>query len=372
MFHLKSDMHHPKIAIIYLSFHCQPYIDDVISALKNLTYPRDRVELVIVDNPHPTYGPSVRYIEENVMSLSGKEIPHVTLLPQSENLGFAGGNNAGVTWALENGFDYIYFHNNDGFVATNCFEPLVKAMQEDPEVGIAQSLLLLHPETELINSTGNSFHYLGFGFCDRYRVPIRDVDLQEKEKIGYASGAGMMVSADTIREFGSWDEDFFLYHEDLEWSFRLRCAGKKIIMVTDSVFYHKYQFTRSIQKFYWMERNRYGVMLMFFHPLTLLLLLPMGLVLELGLIVFSLKGGWFAERMRVYGYWTKTKHWKLWLKKRKRIQSIKKISDRDLLSVSVPGIYFQDESMKNPLLIYIGNPVMKLYWRIVVKGLIRW
>ena len=365
-------MEYPKIAIIYLSFHCEPYIDDVVSALKKMTYPRDKVELVIVDNPHPKHGPSVRYIEENVIPLSGNQIPHVTLLPQKENLGFSGGNNAGVEWALDNGFDYVYFHNNDGFVAANCFEPLIEAMQKDKKIGIAQSLLLLHPETELVNSTGNSFHYLGFGFCDQYRTALKDLDLKEVQDIGYASGAGMMVSTELIRKYGAWDEDFFLYHEDLEWSFRLKCAGKKTVMVRDSVFYHKYQFSRSIQKFYWMERNRYGVMLMFFHPVTLLLLLPMALVLELGLIVFALKGGWFSERMKVYAYWLQKKNWKLWLSKRKKIQSIKTISDRELLSVSVPGIYFQDESMKNPLLIYIGNPIMKLYWWIVVKAIIRW
>ena len=85
----------PKIAIIYLSFHCEPYLDDVVSALKKVSYPKDRLELVIVDNPHPQSGPSVRAIEEIVMPFSGAELPHVTLLPQKENLGFAGGNNVG-------------------------------------------------------------------------------------------------------------------------------------------------------------------------------------------------------------------------------------------------------------------------------------
>ena len=55
-------MNYPKIAIIYLSFHSEPYMDDVVSALKKITYPKDRLELVIVDNPHPEYGSSFRYI----------------------------------------------------------------------------------------------------------------------------------------------------------------------------------------------------------------------------------------------------------------------------------------------------------------------
>jgi len=362
----------PKIAIVYLSFYCEPYIDDVVSALKKITYPKDKLELIIVDNPHPEHGHSVRYIEDNVMPLSGNEIPHTTLLPQKENLGFAGGNNAGVDWAIEHGFDYVFFHNNDGFVASNAFEPLVEAMEADKEIGLAQSLMLLHPETELLNSAGNSMHYLGFGYCDQYRTKVKDLDLPKIKEVSYASGAALMIRTDLIKKFGSWDHDFFLYHEDLEWSFRLRAAGYKIALISDSIFYHKYQFSRSITKFFWMERNRYGVMLMFFRWPTLLLLLPMALVLEVGLWLFAWRGKWVDKRVEVYKYWLKAKNWKLWLSKRKKIQKLRKVSDRYLLKFTVSGVYFQEKAMENPLLKYIGNPIMTVYYWVVVKLFIWW
>lgn len=364
--------HFPKIAIVYLSFHCEPYMDDVVSSLKKLTYPKDKIEFIIVDNPHPQYGPSVKYIEDNVMPLSGKEIPHVTLLAQTENTGFAGGNNAGVEWALQRDFDYVYFLNNDGFVAANCLEPIVEVMEKDKTIGAAQSLMLLHPETELLNSAGNSYHFLGFGFCDQYRKKVSELDLPEVKEVSYASGAALMVSTDVIRKYGMWDGDFWMYHEDLEWSFRLRMAGYKVVVVRDSVFYHKYQFSRSIQKFYWMERNRFGVLLMFFKWPTLLLLLPMLLVMEVGQWMYALKNNSIQTRKDVYKYWSKKDNWKLWLGKRKKMQSMRTVSDRHLLAYSVAEIKFQEESMSNPLLLYVGNPLMRLYHRVVVKGLIWW
>jgi len=352
----------PKIAIIYLSFHCEPYMDDVVSGLEKLTYPKELVEFIIVDNPHPQYGSSVRYINEHVMPKSGVTLPKVTLLAQTENLGFAGGNNVGIKYALDNRADYIFLHNNDAFVASNFLEPIVVEMEKDKKIGAAQSLLLLHPETELINSAGNSMHYLGFGFCSDYRIKVSEANLPAVKEIPYASGAAIMMRADLLKKYGGLDEDFFLYHEDLEYCYRLKAAGYKIILARDSVVYHKYQFGRSITKYFWMERNRYGVLLEFYRWPTLLLILPMMLVMELALIAFALKGGWFNERKKVYAYWLRWSNWRKWLAKRRNIQKIRTISDRDLTHSSASAILFQEKEMRNPLLLYVGNPLMEIYW----------
>lgn len=364
---------HPKIAIIYLQYyHNESFMDDAVSALRKVTYPKDKLAFVIVDNPEPEKGLFTHYIQETVMPHSGKDLPEVVYLPQETNLGFAGGNNKGVDWALEHGYDLVYFHNNDGFFARNAFEPLVDAFQKDEKLGIAQSLILLHPETDKINSTGNALHFLGFGYSNHCWEKIKDVELEHVYEIGYASGAAFMARADLTKQYGAWDHDFFLYHEDTEWSLRLRALGYKIVAVRDSIFYHKYQFARSIGKFYWMERNRIGVLLMFYRWPTLLLMLPMAIILEAGLIFTAIKGGWFKKRIEVYQYWLKPSSWKLWLGKRKKIQRMRTVSDRFLLSYTVSGIYFQDKSVDNPLLRYIGNPLMKLYQTVIIRGLIWW
>ncbi len=365
----------PKIGIVYLLYyHNESYIDDVVSALKKITYPKDKLELIIVSNPHEEHGSFLHYVDSVVMPLSGNVLPRVTVLPQEKNEGFAGGNNVGAAWAVAHGCDYVFFNNNDGFFAANAIEPLTHAFDQDPTIGAAQSLILLHPETQLVNCTGNSFHYLGFGFCDNYRVDINTLHLPPIQDVNYASGAAFMVRSDLIKKFGAWDHDFFLYHEDLEWSFRLKMAGYRVVLVRDSVFYHKYLFSRSITKFYWMERNRYAVMFMFFQWKTLFLLLPMALLLEVGLFLFAIKGGWLDKRIAVYRYWLQPKHIMLWYKKRKRIQEIRKTSgtkDKDILQTAVSEILFQDQSMKNPLLLYIGNPMMKAYYTII-SACIRW
>lgn len=364
-------MNQPKVAIIYLSFHCEPYIADVVSALKKMTYPKDKVEFVVVDNPHPQHGSSMRHLSEVVMPLSGNELPHVTLLPQTSNLGFAGGNNVGVQWALDNGFDYVYFHNNDGFVASNFLEPLIDVMEKDKTVGAVQSLLMLYPETDLLNSSGNSFHYLGIGFCNNLRVKLDNINLLPVYETAYGSGAAILMRADLLTQYGLWDNDFFLYHEDIEYCFRLKIAGYKIMVARDSVFYHKYSFSRNQEKFYYIERNRFGVMLMYFDVLTLLAYLPMALVLEVGLILFAFKQGWIKEKLRAYAYWMKLSSWKLWLKKRAYVQSIRKIKDKEMIKNFVGEVVFDEKSINNPILRYIANPIMNFYWKIL-KIIIVW
>ncbi|MDO8499617.1 MAG: glycosyltransferase family 2 protein [bacterium] len=361
----------PKVAIVYLSFHSEPYIADVVSGLKKMTYPKDAVEFVIVDNPHPTHGSSARFLEENVLPLSGNDLPHTILLPQTTNLGFAGGNNVGIKWAIDHGFDYVYFHNNDGFVAANFLEPLVDAMETDKTVGAAQSLVLLHPETDLINTSGNSFHYLGIGFCNNLRVKKDNLQLPKISETSYASGAAMLMRVDLLKQFGIWDEDFFLYHEDIEYSFRLRMAGYKIIVAADSIFYHKYAFSRNKEKFYYIERNRFGVMLMFFKWPTLLLFLPMAIILEIGMLLFAWRSGWLDEKIKVYKYWLNADNIRLWLGKRTKIQQLRKIKDADLIKYFTGKVIFEEKSVNSPLLIYVGNPLMNLYWQ-VVKKLIIW
>jgi len=361
----------PKVAIVYLSFHCEPYIDDVVGALRKMTYPKDQVELVIVDDPHPEHGSSVRFLQENVMPLSGAELPHVTILSQEKNLGFSGGNNVGIKWALDHGFDYVYFHNNDGFVAANFLEPLIAEMEKDKNIGAAQSLLLMYPDTDLINSSGNSLHYLGMGFCNNIRVKLENIILPVVSETAYASGAAIMMRADLLREYGLWDEDFFLYHEDIEYCLRLRAVGYKIVTVRDSVFYHKYSFGRNKEKFYYIERNRWGILLMFYKLPTLLLLLPMLFIFELGLLVFAGQKGWLDEKVRVYDYWFNIEHLKMWLEKRKLIRKMRKIGDKELMKNFVGRITFDDMNVKNSILDQIGNPMMDFYWKIAYK-LISW
>ena len=174
-----------------------------------------------------------------------------------------------------------------------------------------------------------------------------------------------------LKKYGPLTSEFFLYHEDLEYSLRMKAIGYKTVMVSDAVFYHKYQFSRSKDKFYFMERNRYALMLMYFKWPTLILLLPMALIMEFGLIFFSIMNGWFKTRMEVYKYWLQPHNWKIWLLKRNYIQGIRMVSDKVLLKSAVSKVIFEEKSIDNPLLKYVANPLMTVYFALA-KIIIFW
>ncbi len=391
-----------RVAVIYLSYHSDPYLDRVMSALKSLTYPKELVEFVVVDAPHLEFGTSLKNLESKLLPLSGNELPHVTIIPLEKNFGFAKNNNTGIKWALEQGFEYVYLHNQDGFMEKDCLVKLVEAMEKDKTIGAAQSLIMLYPETELINSAGNAYHFLGFGYCDGYRRSLLSLPKGELERvcrplskrdsevdsrllagrptplrlplergespaieIAYASGASLLLRADLLKLFGLLDEDFISYHEDLEYSLRLKSLDYKITLVPAAKFFHEYSFSRNKEKFYLMERNRFAVLLMYYNGLSLILILPAAIVMEIGLIFFALMSGWLREKFDAYHYWLDLAHIRLWLAKRKVVQNRRMVSDRKLLESATGVIKFEDAQFDNPILKYIANPLMEIYWWII-------
>ncbi len=350
-----------KVAIVYLSYHSNDYLSDLVSSLKKMTYPKQNVELIIVDNPHPTHGSSVAAIQNIVMPLSGTELPHVTLLAQNTNIGFSAGCNAGIRYAVEHGFDYIFLHNDDGFTESNCIERLVSVMEADTTIGATQALMLLYPETQLINSSGNSLQYLGIGFCNNFRVPVENVVLPPVANTNYASGAAVIMRASLVKQLGLWDEDYFLYHEDIEYSVRLRLAGYRVVVASLALFYHKYNFSRNQQKFFYIERNRLGLLLSMYRLPTLVLLFPLAIVWELGMLVFAVQQGWLTQKVATYVYWLKPTTWRVWLAKRARLQKVRVITDAKLLGCMVDTVSFVEKSINTPLVRYVANPLLTAY-----------
>jgi len=354
-----------RVAIITVLWKSRQFLEAWFATLAKIDYPRERVDLILVDNM--SSDGTKEYVEAMLANpLPG--LPNIKYMRQEKNLGFAGGNNLGFEYAITQGYDYVYLLNYDTRLDPGFLREVVAAAESDEQIGSAQSLLLFYPETELINSSGNMIHYLGFGFCGGSRVPVGQVNFSGYPEIAYPSGAGALIKTAVLRKVGFFDEKLFAYHEDLDLGWNIMLAGYKNVLAPKSIVYHEYEFSRSIKKYYWMERNRFILFFSNYKIMTQLLISPAIKAMELGQFIYSIKSGWWLEKIKVYAWIIAPWHWPYIFKKHMRVRRLRRVKDREILEHFTGRIEYQE--IDNWALRLV-NPVFDLYFR-VIKAIMFW
>jgi GT2 family glycosyltransferase len=355
-------MTNKRIAIVYLTFYDKPhYIDEALMSVVNSSYPKELMKLIIVDNS--SHGASACYLREKVLPQFEKSLPSIVFVENDSNKGFAGGNNQGIEYALKNEFDYVYLLNNDAKFDGDAVSRAVEMSELDGKIGSVQSLMLLWNEPDLINSSGNDIHYLGFGLTRDYKKPISSITRKDGDEIGYASGAAVLYRCSALRQIGFLDEFLWLYHEDLELGWRLRLAGWKNVLAKSSIVYHDYNFSRSAEKMFWMERNRHIVNLTHMSVSTILILFPVSILMEFVVLGGAFLGGWHKEKLKSYIALISPVTISHILKKRKEIQSLRAVSDKQIAKCFVSKIEHQETD--NFIARLVINPLLNLYWSLI-------
>jgi GT2 family glycosyltransferase len=380
----------PKVAVIYLTYNTKDSAVEIprcMTSLEKVRYPLDRWEIICVENPS-SHGASWPFIQSDWVPKAGKTLPLITIEKNQADKGYAGANNVGLEIAKAHGCEYVFLLNQDTEVDPDFLRNAVARAEADPAVGLVQSFVLLGQTKDRVNSYGNAYHFLGYGFArgnhelltrveaDIVRERVANPDLI----VPTATGAALLVRLAMVEQTGLFDGRFYMYHEDMDLSFQARLQGWKVVIDPSSVVYHYYVFSKSIKKFYWMERNRFVFLLSYYKLATLLLILPMFVAVELGSFLLAIRGGWWREKARAWGFFFFPSTW-AWVSQRRRtIQVLRRMSDRDLLKYAGASILFQDggedearirEDINGGLVTRIANPLMNLYWKIVY-GLIRW
>ncbi|MFH2063373.1 MAG: glycosyltransferase family 2 protein [bacterium] len=349
-----------KVTVVVLTFNTlkSGYLEGCFDTLAATNTDGIELEVMAVDNCSSDGTPDeIR-----------RRWPGCRVIDSGGNWGYAGGNNLGIQQALDGGSDYVYLINHDTEVDPDFLVEAVRVAQADETVGCVQSLLLLHPDRELVNSTGNAIHFLGFGYCLDYRRPRTDIDTEAVREVAYASGAGALYRADVLRLVGGFDPTFFMYHEDLDLGWRIRLAGYRNVMAPKSVVWHKYEFSRSIGKFYYMERNRYLTLFKNLRLRNLLVLAPFLVVAEVGLALPAVRGGWWLKKLKSLFYFLNPKVWRHVIAEREKVASWRRVSDREIAALFTPVI--RDQEQPSLFAMWVANPLLEVTWK-VLRPLIR-
>ncbi len=288
--------------------------------------------------------------------------PWVDLVEAGANLGFAGGCDLGLRRALADGADFVFLLNPDTEVEPGFLEAALAAAAAHPRAGAIQSLLLLDPERDRVNTAGNELHFLGFGACGRFRAARAAVPAEPRE-IAFASGAAVLCRASALAEVGLLDEALFLYQEDMDLGWRLRLAGWTSIVAPGSVVFHRYAFSRNPRKYFYLERNRYLVLGKLLAPRSLLLLAPALLAAELGLLLVAARGGWLREKLRADAALLRPSTLRRLAADRRRAQATRRLPDREVMRPFAAA--FEFEGLEGGWLPRLAAGPMRLAWRLL-------
>jgi GT2 family glycosyltransferase len=178
------------------------------------------------------------------------------LVLNERNLGYAGGNNRGLARAIADGYELILVMNNDALAEPGAIRAMVDRLDLAGETGAVapveidmESGRVIHSRCRLDAQTATT------AFDDVGRWP--DEIASDPMPTDYVSGAAFLVRSRTLRDCGTFDEAFFAYYEDADWSLRVRRAGWKLEVIPAAVFRHSVNATSSgVLAAYLMARGR--------------------------------------------------------------------------------------------------------------------
>lgn len=339
-----------QIAVLIVTYNGRSYLEDLFKSLREAERRDFDLKIYVVDNAS----------SDETCEVIRRDHPDVMLIKSAVNLGFAGGNNLGWQKIEEElpPCDYLYLLNQDTVVDRDFLVEAVTYLESNPKVGAAQSLLLLHPDTESINTAGNNLHFLGFGFPSFYLSP--HACAPESGRIGYPSGAAVLVRADLLRKIGLFHSDLFMYLEDAELGLKLHLIGRPPHLCRSSIVYHKYKFSSTLANYRYLERNRWWLIAVHYRLSTLMLLLPALVLMELGQLGYAASQGLLAEKMRAaIEFFRPTFFWGV-TRQRRRVQAMRVVGDSKLLAVMTGSI--DSPHLQHWLVTKIANPIFNGYF----------
>lgn len=329
------------ITVLVLNFNGRKYLKQCLNSLLATDYPN--LKIIVIDNGS-TDG-SAEFITSNY--------PNVKVIKHDHNYGYARAYNL-VIDAIQS--EYIVLLNNDILVEPSWLKELVSYAENDDVAAIAPKMKFLHDKTR-INAAGGNCDLYGVGW-NRGNGEVDMGQYDAVQEVFYGNGAALLVKKKVWREIGPFDERYFMYGEDLDWCWRARLKGYKIIYVPYAEVYHHWRGSGA-PMVYLLEKHWLSTILKNYSLKTLILLMSKYLALK------GLKAIWLIahaerhEKLTVLKsiLWNLTNLRKSW-KKRVQIQMLRARTDVEIQKYMFKGSFELSMWLKK-----LKHPVLKYYKR---------
>lgn len=333
----------PTLSVLIVAYESRGDLTRTLPAL--LRELGDDDELIVVDNK-PGDG-SVELVRELA--------PEARIVSPDHNTGFAGGADAGAEVACG---DLLVLLNPDAVPQPGWGEAIRKPWLEERGWAAWQALVA-DRAGERINSAGNPIHFTGIVWAGGHGRPLGEAP--PSGEVAAASGACLAIPLDHWRRTGGFPPEFFMYHEDVDLSVRLRMEGGTVGIEPTAIVAHDYDFSASADKWRWLERNRLAFIVRTYPGALLALLAPALLATELALLPVAAAGGWGSQKLRA------NREFIAWLprllRERRALQRQRQISAAEFAAVLTPDL---DSEMISPLVRSLpARLLLRGYWRLV-------
>lgn len=354
-----------KVGLVLINYqdYARRFLAACRDSLRLQDYPQEMMRVYIVDNAS----------SQATRDFLAQIYPEAQILTRVDG-NYAAANNLGCRQASADGCDLLVTVNMDTEMAPTWLSELVSALVSNSEFGLAQAKILLFPKNERekqepkINTLGNFCHFLGFGTTSAYGEPDREIS-GYPEISGYASGCCFIMRRELFGQVGGWNEDYYMYHDDIEFSLKVRLAGYKIVLAPKSIIFHKYEFSRSAKMLYYMERNRYLLVFSFYPAGFLLFLAPVFMIMDLGLLLFAILKGWLPTWLKARAFFLQPSSWLIIGRERRHLQRLAQIDFYNLAAGFKGKLKFSE--IDNLLLRLVANPLLNVYWQFVQSLLMK-
>ena len=198
--------------------------------------------------------------EDGSANLISLKYPELLLFKNEENLGFSGGNNIGIDYAVEEGSDYVYLLNNDTEVDPDFLNEIVEVAEKDKNIGVAGSTAYYFEPSDIVWYSGGHANWTSGDMLDPRVGKKINTDLCSIEDVDEVAGAGMLIRASSIKKVGTLNADFFIYFEETDLCQRIKKLGERVVWVPKSIIWHKVSMAfgeESPVMIYLMTRNRW-------------------------------------------------------------------------------------------------------------------
>lgn len=221
-------MNQPLVYIIILNWNGYKDTIECLESLKKITY--RNYKIILIDNGST---------DESVKILHAK-YPKIKLIGNKVNLGFAGGCNIGIKYALKRNSDYVLLLNNDTIVDRKFLTELVNVSKKDVKIGITTSKIYYADKPNVLWSTGNKIDTRRlFAYISESKNQIDLGQYDIVKEIDCAWGCSILIPNNLFVKIGLFDERYFMYVEDIDLCIRIKESGHKILYAPKSKVWHK-------------------------------------------------------------------------------------------------------------------------------------